>query len=220
MTRAIVLILFALSIVSCAETRTVSKGGPPCPLELIKPGLPALDFCLRDTTGHVVCLNDFRGKLVVLVIGSGSSAHYVSNIENLNRLAKKYLGRGVQFLTLYSAEADPRVSDVNDYRKRFARAARAQYSLQIEVEGKPEKLEARKAGLEDMNTLVDELPMAIAGQYGYQPFEIDNPAFIIDPQGLMLRVYKHFEAEAIDSFLHAYLGMSSPAKVYQVSPAR
>ncbi len=71
----------------------------------VKPGMAAPDFILKDMTGADRKLSDFKGKFVVLEWFNKDcpyvKKHYSSN--NMQDLQKKYTGKGVVWLSMYSS---------------------------------------------------------------------------------------------------------------------
>jgi len=213
----ILVVLFGV-LVSCATPAPLSRPGPYCPISMITPGLEALDFSLLDTSRNRRSLSEFRGNWVVLIIGSRTSQNYVSSIEDINRLAVKFLGRSVVFVTLYTAEAHPELLedyDINDFGRRFTEAAKPGYGLVVNTASGPKEISAAKAVLPNVFTVVDEPPMAVAAQYGYKPPETDNPAFVISPDGKIALVMKRFDARRVKNALVGLTAPASSMKLYK-----
>jgi len=68
-------------------------------------GAPALgemvpNFTLRDETGKVVALSEFRGQIVVLNFWATWCPPCIEEMPSLNRLAEKYQGKGIQIIGL------------------------------------------------------------------------------------------------------------------------
>lgn len=219
MQRIGILLVFLAVLASCTGPAALSRPGPYCPISMIRPGLGALDFSLLDTTRNSRSLSDFQGQWVVLVIGSRTSVSYVSSIEDINRLAKKFLGRGVVFVMLYTAEANADLIegyDINDFGRRFQEAAKPGYGIVVNSDSGPKEITGAKAVLPNMHTVVDVPPMAVAAQYGYKPPEVDNPTFIINPEGRITLVAERFNARRIEN---ALVGLTAPGNAMKVYKA-
>jgi len=205
---------------SCYGPARLSDSGPYYPIDVITEGVPALDFSLLDTTEHSRSLGEFKGKWVVLIIGSRTSVNYIRSIEPTNIMARKFLGRDVVFITLYTAEAHPiLIEDYNsgDFLQRMAEAKKPGYGIVVETGSGQKEITAKKALLPNLITVVDQTPSAIASQYGYNPPEIDNPAYIINPEGEIVNILKKFDARIIHNKL---LGLTAPynaSKMYKAS---
>jgi len=70
-----------------------------------KPGEHFPDFSLKDASGNIVGLTDFKGKWVILESGSISCPQYINNINMMSDLEKKFTD--IIFLVLYVREAHP-----------------------------------------------------------------------------------------------------------------
>src|SRR3970040_622051 len=58
------------------------------------------NFTLRDETGKVVALSEFRGQIVVLNFWATWCPPCIEEMPSLNRFAEKYQGKGIQVIGL------------------------------------------------------------------------------------------------------------------------
>lgn len=84
----------------------------------IKVGKPAPDFSLVDwheEGSH--SLADFKNENVVLVFGCTTCWDFVKQIKALNGMVKKYKGKPIKFVTVYTREADSKWQPKNAFER-------------------------------------------------------------------------------------------------------
>lgn len=128
-------------------------------------GEQAIHFTLSDTSGNTISLDDFRGKWVVLEMGSASCPMYARNIRNINELRGDY--PDVEFLVVYVREAHPgeRLRTHKTFEQKLLAAKHIKDSYG-----------------EQRRVLVDSLEGDMHINYGMMP----NSVYVINPDGKVI----------------------------------
>lgn len=152
-------------------------------------GARAVDFALYDVRGQLHRLSELnQDAIVVLQFASASSPHYVRSLHDVNAVMRDYGRDDVRFVTVYTAEANPGFLPPEErprtWQERRRLAARLRYAYTYRDDGRRWSVDGTKLpNFPNRITLVDEMPDVVAGIYGYDPKQADNPCFIIDSQG-------------------------------------
>ena len=94
-----VAVLVALPLYRARQLR----GGPASP----RVGQKASNFSLKDTRGHTVSLDEFKGKKAVVVLFIGTECPINNNfMPTLAELYNEYAPKDVQFLAINSNQMD------------------------------------------------------------------------------------------------------------------
>jgi len=151
-------------------------------LKILPLGSKAPDFSCVDVDGKRVKLSNYRGNFfVVLEFGCMTCAPAIlqstSYPHSLSKLSKRFQGRGVEFLMVYTRETHP--GENIGRHKKFE-----------------EKLEHAKRFREEegveLRLLVDSLDGKIHRKYGLLP----NMIYILNKEGLI--VYKSSWTDAVE----------------------
>jgi len=146
----------------------------------VRIGEAAPDFTATRLDGTRVRLSDFRGTPIVLETGSVSCPMFVSHIEQMNALARRY--PDVLFLVLYVREAHPG-QHVRAHQNAAEKAAAARMVVVQEGEGRV--------------ILIDDLAGTAHRQYGAMP----NTVHVIDSQGGVVFRAMWNDVSAVDAAL-------------------
>jgi peroxiredoxin len=144
-----------------------------CSSAAAKPGQPAPDFTLTDSSGKQHKLSEYRGKLVVLEWLNYDCPyvrkHY--DTKNMQSLQQKYTGEGVVWLAVVSSAAGKQGHFSNEEHQRLKQEKGSHASaVLIDADGKvgklygasntPQMVVVTKDGVLAYNGAIDDKPTA------------------------------------------------------------
>jgi peroxiredoxin Q/BCP len=136
-------------------------------------GTRAVDFCLPDADENRVCLNDFRGKWVVLYF------YPKDNTSGCTLEAVDFTGMKKRFL-----ERNAHVIGVSPDSTRSHCNFRDKHGLQITLLSDPDHTVLEKYGV-----------WVLKKMYGREYHGVERSTFLIDPQGLIRHIWLKVKAK-------------------------
>jgi hypothetical protein len=159
-------------------------------LEGPQTGDQAPDFVATCLDGTQVRLSEYRGRFVVLEVGSASCPMYERGIVRMNALAYRF--PEVAFLVLYTREAHPG-ENLGPHRSMADKLGAARLLTEADREGR--------------TVLVDDLWGSAHRLYGEMP----NTVHIVDPNGEVAFRTMWNDPEVVEAALTRVLAGASPA---------
>ncbi len=141
-------------------------------MDVLKAGDEAVDFCLPDQNGEMVCLRDFRGKWVVLYF------YPRDNTPGCTAEAKEFSELLDEFETLGAVVFGVSKDSVESHA-RFAE----KHGLKVRLLADPERKVIEAYGVWQLKR-----------RFGRESYGVVRTTYIISPQGKVVHVWKNVRA--------------------------